>query len=473
MDRLFAIMLLLPCIWLSAHGSIHIRLNGGKVIVMELPDSIEMTPTKVSIAVTEGVFNDDRAASIGSEILLNSELRGHIENPNYYFENTDSRTDSNLDLLMMTQGWRRYASSDVLNDSMPQIRFPIERTQSISGHVETAFNRSPKGMKLVLFSPISMERSDFLLGDSSRFVLQGLDFENKTPITLEVQTKTGETSKAIIHIDNPEMPDVLSLKDCGDTSEGDESVVVSLAGTVGRQLRAPSLMDDHELGEVSVTARKKGKWSNRGNFEPHRGYQEGDEKISRFPTMESLLRSLTVKIRYVTEGYAVPEPQFGEYVLEGFVTTLVYIDGFRSDQSEVFLLNPANVNSVEYFKAGDPRVASYDMEALRTGLLLVTTKYGDVGKKTPPLSMANISPLGYQPSVEFYSPVYQVGAREGYDQVDRRATLHWDPDMLLDAEGNVHIDVYNSAAVKSLDVTVQGVTPEGKIIDVTEKVLLP
>lgn len=189
--------------------------------------------------------------------------------------------------------------------------------------------------------------------------------------------------------------------------------------------------------------------------------------------MESLLRSLAVKIRYVTEGYALPEPQFGEYVLEGFVPTMVYIDGFRSEQSEVFMLTPANVNSVEYFKAGDPRVASYGMEALRTGLLLVTTKYDNAGKRTPPLSMANISPLGYQHPVEFYSPVYPVGAREGYEQIDSRATLHWNPGLLLDACGDVHIDVYNSAAVKSLDITVQGVTPEGKIIDVTEKVLLP
>lgn len=104
---------------------------------------------------------------MGSEILLNSELKGYIEDIGYYFENADAKTDSNLDLLMMTQGWRRYESADIINDSIPDFKSPIEQTQSISGYVETLFNRHPKGMKVILFSPTTFEMTQFQLGDSA------------------------------------------------------------------------------------------------------------------------------------------------------------------------------------------------------------------------------------------------------------------------------------------------------------------
>src|SRR5690606_28431595 len=45
--------------------------------------------------------------NIISYLLLSSELKGHIENPRFYFnENEDRKAD--LDALMLTQGWRNY-----------------------------------------------------------------------------------------------------------------------------------------------------------------------------------------------------------------------------------------------------------------------------------------------------------------------------------------------------------------------------
>lgn len=51
-----------------------------------------------------------------AELLLCSELRGEIESPNYYFSGSP-KAMSDLDLLMMTQGWRRYELKDILHIS--------------------------------------------------------------------------------------------------------------------------------------------------------------------------------------------------------------------------------------------------------------------------------------------------------------------------------------------------------------------
>ena len=437
-------------------------------ITIDVPDSIATKSTTFSVSVTDGSLPAGHSTTIGCEILLNSELKGNIENPQYYFENPDAGTDSDLDLLMMTQGWRRYDCADILNDSLPKINFPVEQSQSISGHVEKSFNRRPKGMKVVLFSPTTLEMTQFQLGDSNRFVISGLDFVDGTPFTLEAQTKDGGTSTVSIHIDSVAAPKVSPLMEYASNPQQADSTTQSFSQYVKKQPRVPSLLDMQELDEVSVTAHKKQKWNNRGNINPHRGYKEGDEKISRFPTMESLLRSLTVRIRHSdSDGGALPEPQFGEYVMSDFIPTPVFIDGFRSEQREAFDLHPQNVNSIEYFRPGDARVASYTPEAIYTGVLLITTKYGSEGKRTPQPSMANIMPLGYQPPVEFYAPKYPDAEDALYHYPGSRPTLYWNPKLSPVSNGKFSIEIPESTCRK-LNISLQGITLDGKIIDITK-----
>ena len=437
-------------------------------ITIDVPDSIATKSTTFSVSVTDGSLPAGHSTTIGSEILLNSELKGNIENPQYYFENPDAGTDSDLDLLMMTQGWRRYDCADILNDSLPKINFPVEQSQSISCHVEKSFNRRPKGMKVVLFSPTTLEMTQFQLGDSNRFVISGLDFVDGTPFTLEAQTKDGGTSTVSIHIDSVAAPKVSPLMEYASNPQQADSTTQSFSQYVKKQPRVPSLLDMQELDEVSVTAHKKQKWNNRGNINPHHGYKEGDEKISRFPTMESLLRSLTVRIRHSdSDGGALPEPQFGEYVMSDFIPTPVFIDGFRSEQREAFDLHPQNVNSIEYFRPGDARVASYTPEAIYTGVLLITTKYGSEGKRTPQPSMANIMPLGYQPPVEFYVPKYPDAEDALYHYPGSRPTLYWNSKLSPVSNGKFSIEIPESTCRK-LNISLQGITHDGKIIDITK-----
>ena len=67
-----------------------------------------------SVAVVdEGLVpnEDDAEVTIMSHLLLTSDLRGYIEKPNYYFVHSDDKTNTDLDLLMLTQGFRRFIMS--------------------------------------------------------------------------------------------------------------------------------------------------------------------------------------------------------------------------------------------------------------------------------------------------------------------------------------------------------------------------
>ena len=65
--------------------------------------------TMLSLSVTDAnTATCGRSGNIKSWMLLSSEVKGYIANPDYYFEADDEVHRRAADLLMMVQGWRRY-----------------------------------------------------------------------------------------------------------------------------------------------------------------------------------------------------------------------------------------------------------------------------------------------------------------------------------------------------------------------------
>ena len=85
----------------------------------------------------------DSTSTIVSDLLLQSELRGHIEEPDYYFRNCDSIADANFDLLLLTQGWERYDVPASLKGNFAEAEIPLEIGGSISGTVKSRWRGKP------------------------------------------------------------------------------------------------------------------------------------------------------------------------------------------------------------------------------------------------------------------------------------------------------------------------------------------
>ena len=59
-------------------------------------------------AIDAATATDGKVGNAMTWMLLSSDVRGYIENPDYYFESDDLTHRKAADLLMMVQGWRRY-----------------------------------------------------------------------------------------------------------------------------------------------------------------------------------------------------------------------------------------------------------------------------------------------------------------------------------------------------------------------------
>lgn len=73
--------------------------------------------SSLSLAVVDEqnlTFADDKQANLLAQMLLNGELQGKIEEPNYYFDRAEPDAIAHLDILMLTHGWRRFDWNQML-----------------------------------------------------------------------------------------------------------------------------------------------------------------------------------------------------------------------------------------------------------------------------------------------------------------------------------------------------------------------
>lgn len=102
-------------------------------------------PAQLSLSVVNDQllsFADDRSGNILSKIFLESELNRKIEEPNFYFDPKEAKSDKALDYLLMTAGWRRFTWEKVITQQYPMIQYTGEKAV-LAGQVYDAYTMKP------------------------------------------------------------------------------------------------------------------------------------------------------------------------------------------------------------------------------------------------------------------------------------------------------------------------------------------
>ena len=100
-------------------------------IAKTLPKSSFSISVKDWGSETNGNYQD-----AATWLLLSSDLKGYIHNPNYYLEKDDNEHRQAVDLLMMTQGWRKYDILQMEGKKTFYKSHPIEDRLYIYGQIK-------------------------------------------------------------------------------------------------------------------------------------------------------------------------------------------------------------------------------------------------------------------------------------------------------------------------------------------------
>ncbi len=120
----------------------------------------------MGISVFEKIYQDSLSESnILAFYQLSTQIKGKIHNPSYYFNPINKNRKAALDLLMLTQGWRKYVWNEsnlieltkskkpvLWNDVKGEIIYPVQKRQIEGNGIIEAFSSDPsKGVRTTIF----------------------------------------------------------------------------------------------------------------------------------------------------------------------------------------------------------------------------------------------------------------------------------------------------------------------------------
>ncbi len=416
--------------------------------------------------------------NILSYFLLDSDLKGEIENPGYYFS-SDSIKCNDLDALMLTQGWRKYNYSKSIN----KINYLPERKLSVSGYVSSLFakeKRKKVNLTMMTFGENKIVSSQ--LTDSLGRFKFNLDDEygQRMNILLQTSKKHGKNKNFNIFLNkNKSLPVFFSQARTIDDVE--EPIIKYVEKEKERKKiddAFPLQAGNIQIEEVTVNAyeltpnRKKvmEKFGKPSEVIEGKEILEKEQKWS-YGLYSVLLFNYGNKVEIT--------PDSADYLVARVLNsepTLLVIDGIPVKSYEYeFVPNipTSTVRSFEIIEYADNFIDLY-MDAYPFEDVITAPTVGNViaiytysGKGIygviEPIGIKQASVPVFSAPREFYCPKYETDLSKASYKPDLRALVYWNPELLTDSLGYASASFYNADNVGEMMVVVEAIAMDGQI----------
>jgi hypothetical protein len=125
-------------------------------------------------------FADDKQGNILSQLFLEQDIKGKIEEPAFYFTKSPKAIQG-LDYVMMTSGWRRFKWEPVVQNQLPSISFKGEKAV-IKGTVLDSYTGKPIPDVIIKINKLQLQTNE-----KGIFVAKHLDISEPTKLIIEMQ----------------------------------------------------------------------------------------------------------------------------------------------------------------------------------------------------------------------------------------------------------------------------------------------
>ena len=411
--------------------------------------SIPVSEPDLSIAVYKIDSTEAEQQKIQSYLYLTSELKGKIESPDYYVENTiDPKRAEAIDNLLLTHGWSRYHWNDIR--TKPVSNYPPEA----GGHIINAYviDKSSGEKKSSITSYLSIPGKNYKFYLSKSDVNGKLFFETQNFFgshEIVVQTNTLYDSTYTIELTSP--------------FSSQKSSLFIPPFNVDEVLKNSIEQRSLDMQVHNIFYEKENEAIKENNADTVQFFGKGDEKYrlddyTRFPTMEEVMRE------YVP-GVMVRK-QKGKFHFLTVNTVEKTI--FRNDP--LVLLDGVPVFDIDKIMAFDPRKIEFlDVVSKRyymgtspfDGVVSYRTYKGDLAGFQPDAKSLIRNYEGMQQQREFFSPKYETQQQRDSRIPDTRNLLYWAPSVSTTSSNAGHIEFYASDTIGKYKIVIQGITSDG------------
>ncbi len=428
-------------------------------IEIRIPDNL--TAASLSVSVTDAAIESDSSEHIISHFFLSSDIRGKVHNPAYYFSG-HPQASKNLDLVMMTHGWRKFKWEEVSKGVLPKLTYQKDSTYlALSGQLYGVAKTQLSGTDNIvlvvkedtatrmLIMPI---KTDGSFGDPDIVIFDTIR------VYYSLKSKFFKSAEARFMLNRLPAPNYGSFS----KNFANKIIFTDTAGQSrhaklsAETLRLLAQSKSRMMENVTVTARQK------------TTIQEMDDKYA-----SGLFQGDAYQFDLVNDQFSMGYNTALQY-LQGKVAGLtitdnppgvswrggapaLYLDESVSDIEMVTMIPVTDIAYIKVFRP--PFMGGFNGG---NGAIAIYTRRGDDMKRVQKGLTTN-QITGYTLVKEFYSPNYdRFDAR--HEQPDLRTTLYWNPMVIADGKNKtIKLSFYNNDVTSAFRVVIQGMSREGQL----------
>lgn len=410
-------------------------------------------------------FNEADETTIISNLLLSSDLKGFIEQPNYYFDEVNEDKVRQLDILMLTQGWRRFEWKNILANNYPPIIYQPETNLQVSGKVTTATGRPVVGGKVTLFSASGdVFMLDTLTNANGKFKFDNLYFNDSTKFVIQARN---EKDRKNVEIFVDRIPEQLVTKNKNEAMleiNVNRSMLGYLKNSRSQfdELRRYGMIQRNILLDEVKIVERKAEVKNSSNLNGA-GRADAIIKADQLQNCFDLAMCLQGRVAgliirnnmaYLMRSMAAS--------FSGPIPMQVVVDGVILGPEFLSVVNVQDIESVEVLRS-IANTAIYGSSG-GGGVLIINTKRGQVNNNYRSYAPGVLSykPQGFFKAREFYAPNYDDPSINAKIP-DLRTTIYWNPNVVSDSTGKASIEFFNSDGTGNYKAIIEGININGTI----------
>ena len=447
---------------------------------------------ELSVSIRDGVRSDylEYDNNIFTDLLLTSDLKGYIHQPGYYFASPSPRKQTELDVLLMVHGWRKYDMSQAISTA-PFTPLQLPETQlALNGQVKSTILKNK--LKDIALSVIVKKDDQFITGgtvtdENGRFTIPVEDFEGTTEAVIQTRKVGKERNKdASILIDRNFSPAPRAYgykelhpewKDLAYWQQKAESFDSLYMDSI-RKVEGLYVLDEVEIKskrrQGSNMATKINEKSIDAYYDVRRSVDLLRDNGKIVTTIPELMEKLSPQfdwdrsndkltyrqkpICYIMDNHILSETETQMMLTEvDGLASIIISKGTGGIDDDII----QNTKMSEVTDSTGVDISKLDKYSV---FYLIPLPRRDVLNKSQSAVLGTRQTViqGYTRPLEYYSPAYPT--KELYmDKVDKRRTLYWNPSVQADENGKAVIECYNNQYSTPLIIQAETLGKDGQI----------
>jgi hypothetical protein len=425
-------------------------------------DSANVQDAFLSLSATDNIFTDNSSqfpSNISSWFLLESDVRGPVEEPSYYFDASNPDRLKDLDVLLLTQGWRDFIWK------YDGISYPQEYGFTISGRVRKKNSDVPikkSNINIAVFKTGNPFITTVQADSSGRFCVKGLGINGKAKLIVSATSGKDQLQGWLILDSLSYLPPAAMNSSVQKTfllnpqsaKKQNISLFVQYAEIKNSIRKKYKLTDTINVGEVTITAKRL----------------DSPKESLAHSNLNTLFADREMKITPQEEKYGTVSQlmnvKLNNISISGIrisKKSLILLDGMPVEYDGIAAIPVSMIERVDIL--GYIEGSRLFGERGGKGVISFTTK-SDWGSTSISYHSVNVKISGYNESRIFYSPRHHNTLEKDF-KPDLRTTLFWEPNIKVESNKNCSLNYYNADNPSKIKIIVEGITSKG--IPVTGK----